>query len=171
MPAIPHSIAQKSQFPCRSYHLFFHRLACLLKNSYSLWKMEWSQTEKQSKERELDYFLWTTGTDPTAVFYCTCKEVTKNEKWIDFYSSRAISQNQTKHVPTLAAMTTYLQYLDGIDIWTSGRATYASQNTSGASRRRNYVGCFKTYCINLYYVIKHLIFDSKFLTNPKQKCR
>jgi hypothetical protein len=64
-------------------------------------------------------------------------------------------------------MTTYLQYLDGIDMWTSGRATYSSRNTSGASRRRNNVGYFEPNFIPLYYVIKHLIFDFKFLTIPK----
>jgi len=90
-------------------------------------------------------------------------------KW--FYSRRGISQNHNRYVPTLAAMTTYHHYLDGIDMWTSGRATYASLNTSGANRRRKNVGCFKTYCILLLNVIKHLIFDSKFITIPKQQCR
>jgi hypothetical protein len=97
-----------SQFTCPSYNFFFHRLACLLNKSYSWLKMEWSRTEKQSKERELDYFLWTTETDRTAVLYCTRNEFTKHEKWSAFYSRGASSQNQKRYVPTLAAMTTYL---------------------------------------------------------------
>lgn len=171
VPAIHLSTTQKCQFTCPSYHFFFHRLACLLNNSYSLLKMEWSRTEKQSKKRELDYFLWTTGTDRTAVLYCTRNEVTEHEKWSALYIRRAISQNHKRYVPTLAAMMTYIQYLEGIDMWTSGGATYASRNTSGARRRRNTFGCFKTYFIPLYYVIKHLIFDYKFLTIPKQQRR
>lgn len=79
--------------------LVFHNIVsltvCLLNNSYSLWKMEWSRTEKQRQERELDYFLWTTGTDRISALYCTRNKVRKHEKWSAFIAGEESPKTTT----------------------------------------------------------------------------
>ena len=131
------------------------------------------ERESKERDRERDILIIFHGRQGYIVqqyytTHATKLQIMRSE--VLFIAGEHSLKTTTYIVPTCAAMATNLQYLHGIDMWTSERATYASRDTSCASRRTNNVGCFKT-CIILYCVIKHLIFDSKIFTLPKQLCR